>query len=135
MCACLDDLRDSGPGTSSLGPWSNLLEPLGELEGEQLTEQAADTHAGVIIAVAPCSFRPEWRSRLCYAGQRGAVLFRFIISINGTIQGQFHEGRKGDGASLFYLVGNFFSHFVHRPGCGAELATAIGTCPESFRDR
>ena len=54
------------------------FEPFGELEGEELAEKFADADAGVIIAVAS-----------------GIVFFRFIVSMNRTVKGQFHETRKG----------------------------------------
>lgn len=54
-----------------------VLQPFGELKREQLAEQFTDADAGVKITVPA-----------------GIVFFRFIISMNRTVEGEFHETRK-----------------------------------------
>ena len=72
------------------------FEPFGELEGEELAEKVADADAGVKIAVA---------SRI--------VFFCFIISINRTIKGKFHETRKGQNALRGHFAANNFNKRFH----------------------
>jgi hypothetical protein len=85
--ASLDNLRPSRD-TQTLRPFC-FLQPIGELEGEQFTEQAADTDAGKKI------------SFLAYH-----VPFLFVVSINGTVQGQLHEAGEGDGTLFRYRLGD-----------------------------
>jgi len=68
-----------------------LIEPLGELAGEEFAEEGADADAGKIIT----------------AGAE-AVLFLFIESIIWTIEGQLHEAGKGDNTAGSYLFGDDF---------------------------
>ena len=55
-----------------------LLQPFGKLAGEDLAEESADADTGVKIAMAP-----------------RIVFFCFIVSMNWTIKGEFHETCKG----------------------------------------
>jgi hypothetical protein len=63
-----------------------LPQPLGELDREQLAEETADTDTGIEISFASDS-----------------VSFLFIISINRTIEGEFHKAGEGDHPLGFYL--------------------------------
>src|SRR4051812_328834 len=70
-------------------------QPFTELEGEEFTEERPDTHAGKVVTALP-----------------KGVFFLFIISINGTIQGVFHEAGKGDRALNLDFCADLFSEFV-----------------------
>ena len=83
---------DNLPSLASVFRIWQFLEPFGELKGQQLAKEAANAHAGVIIA--PLADR---------------VLFFLIISINGTIKGQFHETGERNRSPGIDLAGNSFS--------------------------
>src|ERR1035441_7971781 len=88
-----------------LGYWT-LHEPLPKLEGQQLAKQAPHTHACVVIATTPNN-----------------VLFSLVISINWTIEREFHEARERDSAFIGNLSSNYFGSLIQLSGCGANLAT------------
>ena len=68
-----------------------VLEPLGELEGEEFAQERSDTDAGNVITAAA-----------------DVVSFLFIISTIWTVKGQFHEAGEGDDAAAAYLFCNDF---------------------------
>jgi hypothetical protein len=72
------------------------LEPPGELKREQLAEQFADADAGVKITVPA-----------------GIVFFRFIISMNRTVEGEFHETRKRQNSALGGFAADDLKQRVH----------------------
>lgn len=84
---------DHGNWVLEPGRWA--IQPLRELEGKQLAEEAANGHAGEIIA-----------------GAARGVFFFFIISINRTIEGQLHKPREANGPAVFNLSGYDFSKFA-----------------------
>src|ERR1017187_10370487 len=87
------------------GCWA-LHEPLPKLEGQKLAKQAPHTYACIVIATTPNN-----------------VLFSLVISINWTIEREFHKARKRDGALIGNLSRNYFGRFVQLSCCGANLAT------------
>src|ERR1017187_10072011 len=86
-----------------------LLEPFRKLKRQQFAEQASHTHAGVVIAATSDN-----------------VLFPFVISRIWTIECQFHEARKGNGAFGPYLSRNSLTDLTHL------LAVWCGSSYESF---
>ena len=84
-----------GRWTLDPGLWTFLPDPFRKLKRQQLPEQRAHAHTRVVIT-SPSK----------------VVLFFFIISINRTIESQFHEGRKGDRPCPFNFPRYFFGDFV-----------------------
>src|SRR5262245_15413821 len=82
------------------------FEPIGKLKCEQFTEERADTDTGKKIAAL------------------ADVFFRFIISINGTIQRQFHEACEGDNPVFLYLTEDNLKQRVQVREAGADLASS-----------
>ena len=83
-------------------------QPGGKLGGEQFPEEAADGDAGVVIAAAA-----------------EGVIFLFIKSTNGTIEGEFHEARERNNAALGDFSPDYFNGGAqksHALRCGADLA-------------
>ena len=72
------------------------FEPFGELKCEKLAEQFTDADAGVKITVPA-----------------GIVFFRFIISMNRTVEGEFHETRKRQNSALGGFAADDFREVVH----------------------
>ena len=81
--------RFIGGGLCFSTPGRNLLQPFGKLKCQQLAEQAAYADTGQKVP-APAD----------------GVLLSFIVSINGTIQCQFHEAGEGDGTAPADLPGD-----------------------------
>jgi len=73
-------------------PGPNLLQPFGELKRQQLSKQAANADAGQKISSSP-----------------NRVLMSIIVSINGTIQRQFHEAGEVDWTAPADLLSDYFS--------------------------
>ena len=74
-----------------------LDEPFCKLPGQQFPKKRAHAYAGIKVPFPS-----------------NAVSFLFIISINGTIQRQLHEARKGDRALLRYLGSDFLAELAQR---------------------
>src|SRR5436190_983793 len=79
--------------------------PFCELNREQFPKKAADADARVEIPFPS-----------------DGVFFLFIISINRTIKGQFHEAGKREHPLDSYLSADFFEEFAQRGMSGADLA-------------
>ena len=73
-----------------------VLQPFGELKREQPAEQFTDADAGVKITVPA-----------------GIVFFRFIISMNRTVEGEFHEAGKRQNSVLGGFAADDFRQWVH----------------------
>ena len=74
----------------------HLLQPFGELEGEQPAKKFANAGAGVEIAMTP-----------------RIVFICFIVSMNWTIKGEFHEAREGQNAAFGGFPADDFKQRVH----------------------
>ncbi len=72
------------------------FQPFSELEGKELAEEFADACAGVKITVAP-----------------RIVCFCFIVSMNSTIQGEFHKTRKRQNTAFGSFAANDVKQSAH----------------------
>src|SRR3974390_950287 len=104
------DLRfwplDLGLWTLAFGPWP-FFQPFRKLITQQFAKKAAHTYIREKISPAP-----------------DGVPFLFIISINGTIQGELHEANEGDCPVHSYLGSYFFTQLAQAQRAGADLATS-----------
>jgi hypothetical protein len=73
-----------------------ILQPFGELEGEHLAEKGAHADTGVKITATA-----------------QIVFFRFIVSMNGTVEGKFHETCEGQDAAFGGFTTDDFKQVVH----------------------
>jgi len=78
-----------------------MVPPFRKPPRQQLTKEFSGADAGVKVTAPP-----------------GIVFFRFIISMFGTVQGEFHETREGQNS----VFGDFAPNDVNQPVHNENLA-------------